>query len=88
MTTTQKSQMFAVHKGPELMGLAQWNVERSLYWEAVRERVQHPEMFCNGLKCPQCSHGNLYDRGPVTQGSPVMVLVKCKNCAYKGERFE
>jgi len=85
---TEYSKLFAVHTGPELVSLSQWNLQRKQYWDAVRDRVANPEQFLNGLKCPQCSHGNLYDTGVYTSGHPAMARVKCATCNFKGERHE
>jgi hypothetical protein len=86
----KQEHLFEVHHSivGSLKSLGQWNAERKLYWDAVRERVQHPEFFSNGLKCPQCFNGNLYDTGNATSRAPVMLRVKCQSCDFKGERFE
>lgn len=94
MTITTESirqeRLFEVHHSivGSLKSLGQWNTERKLYWDAVADRVQHPERYTNGLKCPECFNGNLYDTGRVVATGPVSLQVKCQSCDFKGERYE
>lgn len=91
-TITTKSieqhHLFEVHHSMvgSLMSLDQWNERRRLYWEAVADRVHHPEDYTNGLKCPKCFNGNLYDTGQVLRAR--QLRVKCTSCDFKGERLE
>lgn len=66
-----------------------WNKCRKEYWDAVRERVQHPERFPNGLSCPKCG-GRLYDTQQVISTNPTMLRVKCQtqHCNFRSERYE
>lgn len=86
---TESCKLFAIHdSGYGLKSLTQWNNEREQYWVAVRERVQHPELFINGLKCPKCLNGDLYDTGRVLSTGPTMLQVKCGSCNAKDKRYE
>jgi hypothetical protein len=85
---TEYSKLFAVHTDSHLRTLGSWNIERRAYWDAVRDRIQHPERYLNGLKCPSCLNGNLYDTGQATAGHPVKLRVKCISCNHKDERYE
>lgn len=68
--------------------LAHWNRERHQHWADMRLKVQHPERFGNGFKCPLCVYGELYDTGGVVSQSPTVLRVKCQQCIFKGERYE
>jgi Zn ribbon nucleic-acid-binding protein len=67
--------------------LEEWNAARRQHWSDMRARVMHPELFPNGLKCPQCVTGYLYDTLQTLQVSPPVHRVKCISCAFKGERY-
>ena len=94
MTTTTESirleHAFAVHESivGSLVSLGQWNAKRKAYWDAVADRVQHPELYTNGLKCPACFNGNLYDTGRVISTGPNILQVKCQSCKHKDRRYE
>jgi len=84
----ESNKLFAVHRGPQLKSLIQWNAERQEYWRLVRDRAQHPENYPNGLKCPKCQNGDLYDTGREIERSPVKLQVQCRSCDFKGARYE
>ena len=68
--------------------LDNWNRYRKAYWDAVLKRNTNPELFPNGLKCPDCL-GNLYDTlQQMTVHPPITLRVRCQNCKYRGERYE
>jgi hypothetical protein len=84
--------LFRVHNidGAQLNGivsLEDWNRYRNAYWKAKLVRNFNPELFPNGLKCPECS-GALYDTNQVFPGPPSKMRVKCQSCKYRGERLE
>jgi hypothetical protein len=64
-----------------------WNDYRREYWEAVRDRLDNPQNYLNGLLCPRCG-GRLYDTGVITCVAPKKVRVKCQDCKHKDERYE
>lgn len=80
---------FSIRPQPQPISrnLSHWNAYRAARWEAVRNRVQHPEKYLNGLACPECEH-YLYDTGRVLSLAPNKFQVKCTNCQFKGERYE
>lgn len=69
------------------MPLEEWNEEQRKYWMDARARVMHPELFPNGLMCPSCKTGYLYDTMRILSTAPPVHQVKCISCAFKGERY-
>jgi hypothetical protein len=69
------------------MPLDDWNAERRQYWSDVSARVMHPQLFPNGLLCPSCKTGYLYDTMRTVCVSPPIYQVKCLSCNFKGERY-
>lgn len=70
------------------MPLEEWNQNRKQYWNDVLARVMHPSLFPNGLLCPLCKTGYLYDTLQTLSISPPVHRVKCNSCDFKGERYE
>lgn len=73
--------------GQSFRSLAYWNRYRKAYWDAKLKRNVKPELFPNGLVCPDCDQ-MLYDTMQVFPGTPSKMRVKCQHCKFKGERYE
>jgi predicted RNA-binding Zn-ribbon protein involved in translation (DUF1610 family) len=67
--------------------LSTWNHERERELAKIIHQSQYPEQYSNGLACDKCG-GDLYDTNRQASGTPVRIIVKCKDCGFKGERYE
>lgn len=79
----------ATPDGSDLIGLDEWNGQRRQYWSDCRAFSMHPNLFSNGISCPQCG-GSLHDTTRVLSTAPTVLQVRCMNqtCGFKGERYE
>ena len=70
-----------------MTSLADWNAVKQEAWDAKLLKARHPELFPNGIECPQ-DGGRLYDTHHVHPGPPDRIKVKCQTCSFIGWRLD